>query len=272
MYNGIREVVLDDHALASFYENQTNEFDLLANEYLIIKNTKDEIIDKFRWNGTKFEKLKNIKFKNANVQKPLDDKQLCAYDALFNQDIKVVCLVGKSGTGKTNSALMAGVDQLKQGAYEKIFLVRHAEEAGNSIGLLPGDKIAKLVSGWAGAFYDNLIGGKFEFEEMIRTEKIEIESISLIKGRNLKNCFVIFDECEDAFPEHIELVGTRICSDSKLIFVGDDKQVSKQKYANNSGLLKLIEKAKGKEWFSAVELVTNGRSEVANFFATEYKE
>ena len=128
-----------------------------------------------------------------------------------------------------------------------------------------------MINGWAGCFYDNLPGNRFEFEELIRQGRIEMESISLIKGRNLQKCFVIFDEAEDAFPEHIELVGSRLNDDSKLIVVGDYKQVSKQKFKENSGMLKLIDKAKGKEWFSCIELQTNGRGEVANFFATDFK-
>lgn len=271
LYTGVREITLNDEQLGLFYQNEYFIDDMTTNEYLLIKN-RNEIVDKYRFNGEKLIKLQNVKFKNNNVLKPLDEVQNCAYDALFNNDIKVVCLIGKSGTGKTKSAISVGLELLKSGVYDKMILVRHAVESGETIGLLPGSKDEKMITGWAGCFYDNLPGYRYEFEELIRTGKIEMESVSLIKGRNLQRSIVIFDEAEDAFPEHIELVGSRLNDDSKLIVVGDYRQTSKAKFANNSGLLKLIEKAKGREWFACIELLANGRGNVANFFATEFKE
>lgn len=271
IYKGYQEINVTQEELARIYEKpEENLYDLCTNEYLIVK-LGDKIEDKFRWNGEKLVKLKNLKWKNSEVLKPLDDIQFCAYDSLLSNEIKVVCLIGKSGTGKTKTALSVALELIKLGSYDKIILVRHAEETGKSIGFLPGTKESKMIESFAGCFYDNLNGQKFEFEDLLKTGKIEIESLSLLKGRNFKNAIIIFDEAEDAFPEQIELVGTRINDSSKLIFVGDYRQVSNTKYANNSGILKLIDKAKGKDWFVCIELKTNGRGVVAEFFATEFK-
>ena len=125
---------------------------------------------------------------------------------------------------------------------------------------------------WMGMISDNLPGDKYEFDQLLDEGKIEMESLSLIKGRNYKNCYVICEEAEDFFPDHIELAGSRINDDSKIVFVGDFNQTSQQKYKNNSGILKLIDKAKGKDWFASINLKTNGRGVIANFFATEFKE
>jgi len=269
---GVKEISLSEEELAQFYQSQIiDNLKLYTNEYLLIKH-KDNIIDKYRYDGETFQKVKPIKFKNTRVLKPLDDIQMCAYDALFNKDIKVVCLIGKSGTGKTRTSISVGLELLKQGVYDKIILVRHAEESGKSIGFLKGDKDTKMLDGWAGCFYDNLDGNKYEFEDFMKKEMVQIESLSLLKGRNYKNSFLIFDESEDAFPEQIELVGTRINDDCKLVYVGDTEQVSNIKYKKNSGLLKLLNKAKGKEWFAGIELQTNARGTVAEFFSTEFKE
>jgi len=272
LYSGVIEIQLDDENLAKFYETNKINQELICNQYVIIKDKDNNIIDKRKYNGTNLITIKNHKFKNVDILKPLDDIQLFAYDALLNKDIKVICLTGKSGTGKTKTALSVGLEMFKQGVYEKVILVRHAEESGKSIGFLKGDKNGKMVDGWAGCFYDNLEGSKYEFEDLVNKEKIQIESLSLLKGRNFKKSFIIFDEAEDAFPEHIELVGTRPNDDCKLVFVSDYEQVSNQKYKTNSGILQLINKAKGKEWFATIELKTNGRGVIANFFATEFKE
>jgi predicted ribonuclease YlaK len=271
IYKGYREIDLTEGELAQLYENvDKNLYELHTNEYLIVKLNK-EVKDKLRWDGERLVKIKHYKWKSTEILKPLDDIQFCAYDALLNNNIKVICLIGKSGTGKTKTAISIGLELLKIGTYDKIIFIRHAEEAGKSIGFFPGTKTDKLES-FAGCVYDNLNGQKFEFEELVRTERIEVESLGLLKGRNFKNMIVIFDECEDAFPDHIELVGTRINDSCKLIFVGDYDQVSNPKYGKNSGLLKLIDRAKGKEWFACVELKTNGRGKVAEFFATEFKK
>lgn len=271
-YKGFIDIILTDNELAKFYETNVIDYNLYINQYILIRDIDNRVIDKRRFDGQELLKIKNIKFKNVDILKPLDDIQLLAYDALFNKDIKVVCLTGKSGTGKTKTALSVGLELLKQGLYDKVILIRHAEESGKSIGFLKGDKNSKMIDGWAGCFYDNLEGTQYEFEDLINKDRIEIESVSLLKGRNFRRSFVIFDEAEDAFPEQIELVGTRINDDCKLVFVSDYEQVSNQKYKTNSGILKLINKAKGKDWFVALELQTNGRGSVATFFGTEFKE
>lgn len=271
VYSGVIEITMNDEELSNFYQDNKINKEILTNQYILIKNNEDKVIDKFRYDNNNLIRVKNHKFKKTTILKPLDDIQLCAYDALFNKEINIVCLTGLSGTGKTKTALSVGLELLNQGVYEKIIMVRHAEESGRGIGFLRGDKNGKMIDGWAGCFYDNLEGNRYEFEDLLNKDKIQIESLSLLKGRNFKNSFVIFDEAEDAFPEHIELVGTRINDNCKLVFVSDYNQVSNQKYKINSGILKLIDKAKGKDWFSVIELKTNGRGKIANFFATEFK-
>lgn len=272
-YTGVQEIILSEKEVARFYEsNQIDikDLNLLTNEYVIIKDFNNNIIDKRKWNGDKLIKLKKYRFKNIDVLKPLDDIQLFAYDALFSKDIKVVCLIGKSGTGKTRSALSVGLELLKQDIYEKIILIRHAVELGSGIGYLPGTKMEKMRN-WASCFVDNLPGKTYELDELLRTEKIEIESLSMLKGRDLKNSYIIFDEAEDATIEQMEVVGTRCCDSSKFVVIGDYRQVSHRKFYNNSGLLQLINNAQKKDWFCCLELQTNGRGEVASFFANEYK-
>ena len=145
IYKGFKEVDVTEEELAKIYENpEENVYGLLINEYLIVKLNGD-VKDKFRWDGSKLIRLKNYKWKNTEMPKPLDNIQSCAYDALLNSDIKVICLIGKSGTGKTKTALSVALELLKTKAtYEKIILIRHAEETGRSIGFLPGTKIEKM--------------------------------------------------------------------------------------------------------------------------------
>ena len=246
------------------------DFDLFNNEYIIIKNDIGNVVDKFRFDGEKLEQVKKRKFKNTNVLTPLDEIQMCAYDMLFRNDILCCCLIGLSGTGKTKTAISVGLELLKSGVYEKLILIRHAEVSGKDIGFLKGTYEDKLIN-WCGCFYDNLNGEKYEFDELLNKGKIQIESVAHLKGRNFKNSYVIFDEAEDCLPEQMEIIGTRQNDNCKLVCVGDYRQVSNRKYLLNNGLLQLINKAKGKNWFGVIELITNGRGKMAEFFATEYK-
>jgi PhoH-like ATPase len=214
-------------------------------------------------------KVAKKKFKYTNIFPPLDDIQLCAYDALFCKDIKVVCLSGKAGCGKTKTALSIGIELLKSNEYEKILLLRNPITQGKEIGFFPGEKDSKMQN-FMGSFYDNLPGNKFEFEELLKKGNIEIDSTSMIKGRNYNNIFIICDEAQDLLPNEILTIGTRIVDNSKLVFCSDLNQCASDKYFTNSGIQKLIEKARGQDWFAHIKLRTNGRGKIATWFGENY--
>lgn len=274
IYNGLAEFILGDEELAQFHlgEYKISTKNLLNNQYVLLYDNYGNSVEKYRFFDGKLHKIKAFRAKNTQILKPLDDVQACAYDALLNPDIKIVALIGKSGTGKTKSAISVALDLLERGLYEKIILVRHAVESGQSIGFLPGDKLEKLIGGWGACFIDNLPGEKYQFDRLIQEGKIELESAGLLKGRDIHNAILIFDECEDSSEKQMEIVGTRLHDSSKGIFVGDYRQTSQDRYNVDSGLLRLIDKAKGKEWFACVELRTSGRGQVSTFFSEEYKE
>lgn len=276
IYTGIREINLDDKEIAQVYENTTINLEepLLVNEYLIIKDLNDKVVDKFRWNGEKLIKIKYKNFKKTSILKPLDDIQLCAYDALFDSQVKVVVLTGKAGTGKTRTALSVGMELIKQDIFQKLLILRNPEYQGKDIGFFPGNKNEKMLDGgFLGSVIDNLDGNKFEFEELLRKEVIEADIVSTIKGRNYKGTYIIVDESQDLLPLSVLGVGSRINDEScKLILCGDYNQCAKEKYHNLSGIRQLIEKAKGQDWFVHVELVTNGRGNVASWFVDNYMD
>lgn len=269
-YEGVRVVELTNEELAIFYETQVIDIDKKYNEYLIIKNN-DKIIDKYRYTENGITKVKNHKFKNTTILKPLDDIQLCAYDAMFSDDINVVCLTGKAGTAKTKTALSVGLELIKQQKYKKLIFLRHPAQHGEKMGYMPGDKYEKLLeSGLIGAAIDNLPGGKYELEQLMKTEQVELESLSLIKGRNYQDTLIIFDEAEDCTKDQMLMLGTRLCDSSKCFIIGDLEQVSEKKYRSDSGLQHLIKNAYGEKWFCHIQMISNGRGNVATWFGENY--
>ena len=171
-YKGYREVILSDDELASFYENPSNCFDLLTNEYLIIKNEDCEIVDKQRWNGTEFfdlvdttitpkipfsYKSKKPKYEKFEKQpdsfsftgkiKPRNIQQELALDLFQNKLITCKAIFGKYGSGKDLIMATNAISMVKQGVFDKIVFVRNMYEVSNtkSIGYLKGSEFEKML-------------------------------------------------------------------------------------------------------------------------------
>ena len=107
-YLGYREVCLSDEDMAAFYSGQLEDnFGCLTNEYLLLKNTNDELCDQVRWTGEQFAKVpfKQINSRFFGKVKPRNIQQQLALDMLYNQDITVKFLAGKFGTGKDIPAI-----------------------------------------------------------------------------------------------------------------------------------------------------------------------
>jgi len=135
-------------------------------------------------------------------------EQRFALEALSDDNIPLVCLNGKAGSGKTLCAIAVGLEKVKNGQYDRIIVMKPLiAVGGKDIGFLPGSKFEK-VSAWLGPFKDNIIqltsfndydkGGKFggnNFEEMVEDGTIEVEAMAFIQGRSIPNSYIILDEC-----------------------------------------------------------------------------
>ena len=267
-YSGFREVVLSDNELAAFYQDRSAEVafgDWLTNEYLVIKNESNEVVDQFRWDGTAFV---HVPFKTINSRfmgkvKPRNIQQQLAVDMLYNQDITVKILVGRFGTGKDYLMSSAAIDLLEKGKHEKIVWVRNNIEVKNSkpIGHLPGDYKEKLLP-FAMPLADHL-GGVDSLEIMIGQGKIEIVHLGFIRGRDIKNSIIMCSEAENMTKEHAQLLLGRVGEGSSLWLNGDYKQVDASVFRENNGLMVAVDKLKGHPRFGFVKLLKTERSETA---------
>ena len=267
MYNGYMEVQPDDETLASFYEGN-NVFNLLTNQYLIIKNKEGAVIDKGRWDGSKFVKLIYTKFKDF---KPKTIKQEFAFDLLANPYVKIKILGGVAWSGKTRMAMMFGMNFLNKGAYERFFVIRHNVSVGEKNGFLPGTKVDK-IRGWLGFFEDNN-DTQYTIEELIDRNMVEVDSPEYLKGRDIKNAWILVDECEDLTEEQFAMIGQRTSANSTICFVGDYDQITQDKYKKYSGLKRAINNLAGNENVGIVVFDSeedNVRSEISKIFTYLY--
>jgi predicted ribonuclease YlaK len=265
-YAGYKEVILSDDEMNYFYNNiDKNLYNSLLNEYLIIKNSKNEVTDRRRWDGEKYTTLsyKQINSDFSGRIKPRNEQQVIAFDMLQNKNETIKVLTGKYGTGKDYLMISNALELIKQGKYDKILWVRNTIEVKNtkSIGFLPGSMHDKLLP-FAMIMADHL-GGKDGLDMFMMQGKIEIEHLGFIRGRDYKNTIIICSEAENMTKEHVQLLIGRIGEGSALWLNGDFKQTDTYIFESNNGLLETVNKLKGHEKFGYVKLIKTERSETA---------
>jgi len=138
----------------------------------------------------------------------------------------IVFAIGPAGTGKTYTAVALAVRALKNKLVKKIILTRPAVEAGESLGLLPGDlkeKIDPYLRPLYDALDDMIPADKLGYYMSTRT--IEIAPLAYMRGRTLDNAFIILDESQNANDLQIKMFLTRIGANAKAIITGDPTQV-----------------------------------------------
>lgn len=177
--------------------------------------------------------------------RPRTDGQARYVHAMQNNDL-VLC-VGPAGSGKTYLAVSMAVSQLRQGHVKKIVLVRPAVEAGERLGYLPGDLVAK-INPYLRPLFDSL-NDMMEPEQVKRymeNDIIEIVPLAYMRGRTLNEAVIILDEGQNATISQMKMFLTRMGHDSKIIVTGDITQVDLPKQIR-SGLVDAVHRFKNIE-------------------------
>ena len=161
--------------------------------------------------------------------------------------------VGPAGTGKSWLAVAMAVQALQAKEVDRIILTRPAVEAGERLGFLPGDLMAK-VDPYLRPLYDAL-HDMIEAEgaqRLIDRGTVEVAPLAFMRGRTLNNSFIILDEAQNTTPEQMKMFLTRIGFGSKVVITGDTTQIDVQ--GGRSGLLGLEEILRDVEGLAWVRL------------------
>ncbi len=242
---------------------------LVPNEYLIIRNGKKSVL---AYHNPFTKTVQRIAKTTAYGISSRNAEQVFALSALMNDNIKLVTLSGKAGTGKTLLSLAAAIEKRK--SYLQVFIARPIVPLSNKdLGFLPGDIDTKMLP-YMQSLYDNLgvIQNVFDSKDknyqrikvMIEEEKLKMEPLSYIRGRSLVKIFFVVDEAQNLTPHEVKTIITRAGEGTKIVFTGDIFQIDHPYLDSSSnGLSYLIERMKGQELYAHINLEKGERSELA---------
>ncbi|GFN30375.1 PhoH family protein [Paenibacillus xylaniclasticus] len=249
---------------------------LYPNEFVILRDemgTSKSALLKVSQDGVRLEPLYlsndavwGITARNA--------QQRMALELLLNDDIPLVTLTGKAGTGKTLLALAAGLLKVEdEHKYKKLLIARPVVPMGKDIGYLPGEKEEKLRP-WMQPIYDNL-------EYLFDTKKsgdidkilmglgsIQVEALTYIRGRSIPGQFIIVDEAQNLTRHEVKTIVSRVGEGSKIVLMGDPEQIDHPYLdAISNGLTHIVERFKSESLSGHITLEKGERSKLAQLAA-----
>ncbi len=242
---------------------------IAPNDCFILKSCRSSVMAKYdAAAGT----VKKVKKEKAFGIEGRNAEQSFALDALLNDDVKLVAVTGRAGTGKTLLALAAALQQNE--TYKQILLARPIVAMSNKdLGFLPGDEKQK-VAPYMQPLFDNLNVIKHQFapssrelkllDDMQKNEQLVIEALAFIRGRSLSSTYLIVDEAQNLTPHEVKTIITRAGEGCKIVFTGDVQQIDTPYLdIQSNGLVYMIDKMRGQSLFAHVNLIKGERSKLS---------
>ncbi|MBS2968828.1 PhoH family protein [Metabacillus sp. KIGAM252] len=282
IYTGFLDLYIDRGNLDRFYEKneltltEVTNHPFYPNQFVIMKDALGGSASAVGMVDKTGKKVKRLFTDHDHIWgiRPRNVQQTMALELLLRNDLPLVTLVGKAGTGKTLLALAAGLLQTEDmGTFKKLLVARPIVPVGKDIGFLPGEKEEKLRP-WMQPIYDNL-------EFLFNTKKpgeldailagmgsIEVEALTYIRGRSIPDQYIIIDEAQNLTKHEVKTILTRVGERSKIVLMGDPEQID-HPYLDeyNNGLTYVVEKFKDQQIAGHVKLVKGERSGLAQLAA-----
>lgn len=267
-YTGYKDLTLNEEQLDAFYSEAKNDFNCLENEYLVIKNLENEVIDLRVWRNDNWEYLdsKPIKTRQFGVLTPYDIYQKMAIDCMRNNQLTV--LRGPAGSGKSCFALSYLFHLLETYQIDKIFIFCNpvATKDSAKLGFYPGDRNTKLLDSQIGNFLIGKLGDITAAEQLVSSGKLVLMPAADIRGVDIPaGSGVYITEAQNSTKDLMKLMVQRISEDTKVIIEGDElAQVDLSTYeGKNNGLTRLSEVFRGEPYYGEVRLNKCYRSRMA---------
>ncbi|MFN0061918.1 MAG: PhoH family protein [Myxococcaceae bacterium] len=286
LYTGYAEIVVGSSVVDLLYRPNAEldvpaGVELVANQFVLLKdetNPSHTAMCRFHPGKGKLVALLRPQKEGVWGIRPRNMEQSYTFDLLLNDDIKLVTVVGKAGTGKTLLAIAAGLHKTtEEGLYQKLLVSRPIFPLGRDIGYLPGDVEQKL-NPWMQPIFDNVEflmnlsradkkAGR-GYHELMDLGILEIEPLTYIRGRSIPNQFIIVDEAQNLTPHEVKTIISRAGEGTKIVLTGDPFQIDNPYVdSTNNGLVHVVNRFKAEKLAGHITLAKGERSALAELAA-----
>ncbi len=277
-YTGQHQLTVPDETVRSLQNGETvtvSNMQFSPNEFVLLHSENDsdqKAPGRFDQQQQAIVPLINTS-KGAVGIYPLNLEQSFALAALLNDDIKMVTLTGKAGTGKTLLAMAAGLQKVfAEDVFHRVLVFRPTLPVGRDIGYLPGD-VEEKMRPWMQPVYDALELIREEDRrrrervlppDILECEEISIEPMTFIRGRSIPHQYIIIDEAQNLTPLEVKTAVTRVGNATKIIMTGDPHQIDNPYVeALSNGLTYLVGRFQSSALAAHVGLTRGERSILA---------
>jgi len=282
-YTGTAEFQVAAAAVNALFKEGGAEVsaELSENQYVCLTdeaNPSHSALGRFRSASGKVEPLRLSKDPIWGIQ-PRNREQRYALDALLDESLQLVTLVGKAGTGKTLLAIAAGLQKaVDEKVYKRLLVSRPIFPMGRDVGFLPGD-IQEKLRPWMQPIFDNvdfLFAGSEGrdgrrtrgYQELMEMDMLALEPLTYIRGRSIPFQYIIVDEAQNLTPHEIKTIITRAGEGTKVVLTGDPQQIDNPYIdATSNGLSYCVERFKDQSIAAHVTLSKGERSPLAELAA-----
>ena len=282
LYTGMIEMIVSPEKLATFRANGELEINggkkYFPNEFCTLideANPKKAALTKVDATGTRLVPIIDCREGIWGI-KPRNREQHYAFDALLDDRIKLVTLMGKAGTGKTLMAMAAGLKRtVLDREFRRLVVARPTISMGKELGFLPGSLEEKLAP-WMQPIHDalemlsdlNMGHDHRRSGDLMRSGSIVVEALSYIRGRSIANQFMVIDEAQNLTPLEAKTIITRVGHGTKIIFTGDPYQIDNPYVDSSSnGFNYIVSRFRDQAIAAHIELQKGERSELAELAA-----
>ena len=284
LYTGHAEIFVPSDIVDQMYKPNaevqlTTEQTLYPNQFILLKDQSNPSHTAMgRVSKGKIVPLMRVAKDGTWGVRPRNMEQSFTLDLLLNDELKLVTIVGKAGTGKTLLAIAAGLQKTtEEGLYQKLLVSRPIFPLGRDIGYLPGDVEQKL-NPWMQPIFDNVEflmnlsradkkAGR-GYHELIDLGIMEIEPLTYIRGRSIPNQFIIVDEAQNLTPHEVKTIITRVGDNTKIILTGDPFQIDNPYVdATSNGLVHVVNRFKEEKIAGHITMTKGERSLLAELAA-----
>jgi len=282
LYTGMMEITVGADKMAAFRAGGELVLEggkqYFPNEYCTLTdttNTKKAALTKVDATGKKLVPIIDCREGIWGI-KPRNREQHFAFDALLDDRVKLVTLMGKAGTGKTLLAMAAGLKRTVQDReFRRVVIARPTISMGKELGFLPGSLEEKLAP-WMQPIHDalemlgdlNMGHDHRRSGDLMRSGSIVVEALSYIRGRSIANQFMIIDEAQNLTPLEVKTIVTRVGNGTKIVFTGDPYQIDNPYVDSASnGFNYVVSRFRDQAIAAHIELQKGERSDLAELAA-----